>query len=139
MYKSKRTDMPFLADIVFVFHLFVVIFILLGESSTVPGILMLHAMSCFTLVIHWYFNSNICALSIIESSLRGVDMIETISHRFISPIYDISETNWIWFCYILTMTLGSISIYKLYRSKDVKTVFDNFNWTIDSVRPLFTF
>ena len=58
-----------------------------------------------------------CSLSMFEAKLRGLDYTNSFSHQFIAPIYDISNTQWSTLCYIITITLMTISIYYLYNSK----------------------
>lgn len=106
----------FLADIIWVFHLFVVLFVLLAPFSNTPYILLLHFVFCISLLVHWMANSNSCSLSLLESQLRGVPYTKSFSHQFIAPMYDISKTSWSRFVYIITCLVMSVSFYKLYHS-----------------------
>ena len=107
----------FLADVIWWFHLVVVLFVLLAPLSNTPYILLLHFVFCISLLVHWGANSNSCSLSIIESQLRGVPYTKSFSHQFIAPVYDISKTSWSKFVHVITLIVMSVSFYKLYHSK----------------------
>lgn len=111
----------FLANCISFFHVLIILFVLLAPFSNIPYILFLHIMFCITLVIHWYLNSNVCALSILESKFRGLDShADGFIHKFVAPMYDVSETNWSNFCWMVTLVLMSVSSYKLYHSEKLK-------------------
>ncbi len=102
-----------LADIIYVFHIFIILFVILAPFSNYSPILLLHVTGCISLLIHWYANNNMCSLTLIESKLRGIEEYESFSHKFIAPIYDISKTSWSKICYVITLTVFTISLYKL--------------------------
>lgn len=118
---SQQND--FLANIIWLFHLFVVIFILLAPFTNIPALLILHVSFSLSLLVHWFGNNNVCSLSYMESKLRGLDHTESFTHQFIAPLYDISKTDWSKYCYVITIILMSISIYYLYNSPRVAEVF----------------
>jgi len=105
-----------LANLVYIFHLIIILFVLLAPFSNIPYLWILHVAFCVSLIVHWLGNSNVCSLSMIESQLRGLDYTESFTHQFISPVYDISKSTWSRICYMLTIGLTSISLYKLYNS-----------------------
>jgi len=110
----------FLADTIYTFHIFIVLFILIAPFSNIPAILILHIVFGIGLIIHWLVNSNNCILTILESQLRGISQDNTFSHQFISPIYDISETEWSTFCYVITIFLIIVSLYRLQNLQEFK-------------------
>lgn len=110
----------FLANIVFVFHCIVIIFVLLAPFTQIPAILILHITFSLCLIFHWKINSNTCSLTILEAKLRGLNRSDTFSHQFIAPLYDISETNWNSLVHIVTYTTMIISIYHLFNNKKVR-------------------
>jgi hypothetical protein len=116
-----------LADIIFVFHVLIVLFMLLAPFSGIPALLILHIVFGISLVAHWATNNNICSLTVLEGQLRGVHHTEGFLHKFIGPIYDICETDWSRFCYILTILLMLASVYNLYHSKDLADSLDCYN------------
>jgi len=114
-----------LADLIFIFHCIVVIFIVFAPFLNIPSLLILHITSCVCLFVHWYTNSNICSLSIFEAHLRGLEYREdTFTHKFVAPIYDISLSEWSNIIWIITFILMCISIYKLYHNQKIKSAFE---------------
>jgi hypothetical protein len=113
---SKNTSIM-LANLIWAFHTLVILFILLGPFLNSPALWVLHITFSISLLVHWYGNNNMCSLSMFEAKLRGLDYTDSFSHQFIAPMYDISQTQWSTLCYIITITLMSISIYYLYNSQ----------------------
>lgn len=123
----------FLANMIHLFHVVVIVFVLLAPFSNIPAFLILHVTFSFSLIVHWYNNNNECSLTYMESKLRGLDRTESFTHKFISPLYDISKTEWSKLCYIITIVLMSVSIYYLYHSDKVSKAWQCFNDT--SINP----
>jgi serine/threonine protein kinase len=121
------------------FHIFIVIVVLLLPFSNIPSLLLLHFVFSFSLITHWYFNNNICSLSLMESKLRGIKYTTSFTHQFIAPIYNISTTQWSNICYIIVILLMSISLYKLIKSKVFEKCINCFKQTrnIKCFLPLF--
>lgn len=123
----------FLANMIHLFHVVVIVFVLLAPFSNIPAFLILHVTFSFSLIVHWYNNNNECSLTYMEAKLRGLDRTESFTHKFISPLYDISKTEWSKLCYIITIVLMSVSIYYLYHSDKVSKAWQCFNDT--SINP----
>ena len=104
-----------IAFCVYIFHSIVVAFIVLGWSSGDPMVVLLHFTSCFTLLLHWYMNNDICSLSMMESAIRGINYKKGFVARFISPIYNISNTQAEKLCWFITVIGLCVSGYKLYK------------------------
>ena len=140
---SKKTNV-FLADIIFIFHCLIVLFVLFAPFTKIPAILILHIVFVISLIIHWKLNSNVCSLSVMESQLRGLDRTETFTHSFIAPIYDISSSEWANICYYITYFVLGLSIYFLNVSPKFIYVRECLNNTITwedtfkCIEPLFT-
>lgn len=94
-------------------------------------------------------NENICALSMFESYVRGVDRHTTFTHSLIAPIYDISSSDWSNMVTILTIILMYISFYKIITSKQLalsielckqvsKTSDNKFIEYLNCFKPLFS-
>lgn len=113
-----------LANVIFIFHCVVILFVLFAPFTYNPALLILHIAFCLCLLIHWVNNSNACSLTLLESHLRGLNHTDTFSHKFISPIYDISATNWNTICYILTIFVMLLSIYFLIKSDKFKHAYN---------------
>lgn len=116
----------FLANLIWLFHVFIVLFVLLAPFTDIPCILILHITFCISLITHWYGNSNMCSLSVLESNLRGLPYTESFSHKFISGIYDVSKTSWSKFCYFITIFVLLLSVYKLSNSKKFSLAYNKY-------------
>lgn len=142
-----QTKSVLLANLIFIFHCLVVLFVLFAPFTNIPALFILHITFCFSLIVHWYSNSNVCSLSIMESYLRGDCRENTFTHQFIAPIYEISESEWNYIVWIATIILLFISIYKLYHSEKLKIALECFRETqsegsrfthfINCFKPLF--
>ena len=108
---------PILANIIHGFHLLIILFILIIPFTNIISLLVVHVAFSLCLLVHWHMNENICALSVLESYLRGVDRNTTFTHSFIAPVYDISSSDWSDVCTILTIVLMYISFYKIMTSE----------------------
>lgn len=117
----------FLANAINIFHIIVILFILIIPFSKVPMLLLLHIVFSLSLLVHWYNNNNQCSLTLIESNLRGLDVTESFTYKFIAPLYDISNTEWSKICYSFTIVLMIFSIYRLYNSKRLQDAFQCFS------------
>ena len=120
--------MNFLANIIYIFHLLVILFVLFAPFSDKPALYLLHVVFCASLLIHWYFNTDECSLTRIEAQLRNLDNVsEGFTYKFISPMYNISQTEWSKLCSIIVISLMSISIFKLYQSNVFSRSLECFN------------
>lgn len=110
-----------LADLIFIFHCIIILFVLFAPFTNIPAILILHIVFAVSLMVHWHANSNVCSLSIMEAHLRGLNSREdTFTHQFIAPVYDISATEWSNIVWYITVFVMGISIYKLYNTEKFK-------------------
>lgn len=107
----------FLANVIWLFHVGVVLFVMLAPFFNVPSALVLHVTFCITLLVHWNANSNVCSLSVLESKLRGIDYTQSFTHQFIGPVYDVSSTDWSNIVWTATVVLMCVSAYRLYHSE----------------------
>ena len=114
---KSEEDKIFLANLIRIFHLFIILFILIAPFTNLTALLILHITFSISLLVHWVCNSNECSLTLLESQLRGLPKNESFSYKFISPMYDISNSDWSRFCYVITIFLMCISIYNLYYSE----------------------
>lgn len=126
--ESTKSDVNiFLANVINVFHIIVILFVLLIPFSDVPMLLLLHIVFSLSLLVHWYNNNNQCSLTLLESQLRGLDVTESFTYKFIAPLYDVSKTEWSKICYSVTIVLMIVSIYRLYNSKRSQDAFRCFS------------
>lgn len=111
-----NTTDAILADIVWLFHVLVVLFVIFAPFTFTPSLLVLHIAFSASLLVHWWGNSNVCSLSVIESKLRGLPYTKSFTHRFVGPMYEISSSEWSSVCYAVTISLMLFSMYVLYKS-----------------------
>lgn len=121
-----------LANCIWAFHIIVVLFVLLAPFSDIPILLILHITFSFNLLIHWFNNSNVCSLSLMESKLRGIPYTNSFTHQFVGPMFDISETSWSRLCYIVTISLLFVSFYNLYHSPRLQKFKECYKHTIET-------
>jgi hypothetical protein len=125
--ECKDSGTILLANCISIFHTLVILFVLFAPFTNTPAILLLHITFAICLLVHWWANNNICALSYMESKLRGTDYTESFTHKCIAPVYDISKTEWSKICQIITIILLFISMYKLYNSKKSSEILECYN------------
>ena len=131
-----------LANLIYVFHICVILFVLFAPFTNIPALLILHITFSFSLMVHWAANSNACSLTLIESYFRNTDVTDTFTHSFISPIYDISSTEWNNIVWIITIIVMCISLYKLINNQIFNEVLlklrsSNFQNFFTVIQPLF--
>lgn len=120
-----------LANVIYVFHVCIILFMLIVPFTNIIAFLVLHVTFGICLLIHWKFNSNVCALSIMESHFRGIDRVDTLTHKLISPVYEIPEGFWCHICTILTIILIYVSFTKILKS-------DKFKQTIIECKQIYS-
>lgn len=114
-----------LANLIWIIHICFIIWFVVTPFFNSPEMLVLHVMTGLTLFVHWFFNSDDCCLSLLESKIRGVEKSESFFHSLVSPIYkfesDASLRKFVWLASIL---LWSISVGKIIRNPGmIKDVF----------------
>jgi hypothetical protein len=148
---SVSTTNLLLADTIFIFHCIVILFVLFAPFTNIPALLILHITFTICLFVHWYANSNVCSLSIIEANLRGLNSREdTFTHQFVAPMYEISATEWSNIVWLITFIVMCIAIYKLYHtdkfqhawkcykeSETPDTMYDSIVLFAECMKPLF--
>ena len=120
-----------LANIIYFFHILIILFVIIIPFINIPLILLLHIVFCLCLFVHWYQNSDICCLTLFEAHMRGINKMDTIVQQFIGPIYNISELKLNKIIWIITIILLLVSIYNLYYSKNIREIISYYN-NIDS-------
>ncbi len=103
-------------------HIIFVCFVILVPFMNSNYLLMLHTILVPFVMLHWLFNNNMCALTLMEQALREkitgekFDRKKCISARIIEPIYDFKNNHEerAKLIYGLTTILWFISIGKLY-------------------------
>jgi len=76
--------------------------------------LKMHAIVCPFLMLHWATNSDGCALTVLESRLRGVSPTRSFVHSVVAPVYVIDDATVKRTVWLATLGLWSVSLWKLY-------------------------
>ena len=77
----------FLANIIMIFHILVIIFILLAPFSNNSSFLILHIIFAISLLTHWYNNNDLCSLTIENNSIYNIN--RTSDNNF--SLYSITD------------------------------------------------
>ena len=90
-------------------HVCFIAFVLLAPFCPFELLLTYHLMIIPFLWFHWIINDNTCALTMIESKLRGVEPSTTFVGSVVNPIYEPKTYQY----YIITAILFAITVYRL--------------------------
>lgn len=82
-------------------------------------LLVLHITLVFSLITHWGFNNDACFLTLVESTVRGIEVRESFVHSVVSPIYKIHDSSVRKFVTNITPLLGLVSMYRLYNKRNI--------------------
>jgi hypothetical protein len=80
-------------------HALLIIFLVLSPFSRANYILFLHAIVIPFIVLHWIFNNNTCALTVMEHYIaekltgKKVDKNSGFMAHLINPVYDFAGNN----------------------------------------------
>ena len=105
------------ANIIFVIHLLVVLFVIFAPFFAKGPLLILTAVFLPTLLIHWSANDSSCCLTLAESWLRGCEKDQTFLEKIMGPIYILPPEHKSW-VFWLTVALWILTIWRLYKNKD---------------------
>ena len=81
-------------------------------------LLVMYICTSVTLLIHWAANDDTCALTYIESYIRGVPLHNSFMYDLVSPVYKISDETLRKTVTYGTVALTLFSLYRLYVNKD---------------------
>ena len=76
-----------LASFISAVHFLIILFILIAPFTSNEFLLMLHAISAPGLLVHWALNQDVCALTLLESYVRGVATSETFVDQLVGSFY----------------------------------------------------
>jgi len=101
----------FLLKFITLIHLLLVLFILIVPFLGINYFLLLHTIIVPFIVMHWVFNDNTCALTLLEKQLKKtvygeVDEDECFTCRLINPVYDFKKDYQTFSLIIYTTTIS---------------------------------
>jgi hypothetical protein len=111
---SHATVNVVLANAIFVLHLVLVAFVLLGPWVRDKLVLLLYMMTIPFLQLHWISNNDTCALTVAECKLRGVEPGRSFFHRLVSPVYNLHQKYEDIFLWALTYVLWMVAVHRYF-------------------------
>ncbi len=101
-------------------HIALTVFVLVVPFVTGNVMLLaLHTVTCTSLLLHWYTNSDICSMSILEAMLRGVPYTETWIHGIVRSVYSGPSGEYSKGVWAVTICLGAVSALKILKSDKI--------------------
>lgn len=114
----------FLANVIWVLHIILVLWIVITPFTNNEPMLVLHVMVIPFLAMHWITGNDTCALTLMERYLRGCDSKDSFFHNLVSPVYKIDDKVIGNIAWVAALALWSVSLSKvLKRPAMVKDVF----------------
>lgn len=102
--------------IVRILHLGFILWMLYAPFSGIDEFLLLHAVVCPFLMLHWLTSSTGCALTLMEKRLRGIDHDdESFIHSIVAPVYVIDDASLRPLVWSSTLVLWMITLSRLKR------------------------
>lgn len=99
------------ADLVKVLHTAFVFLNVVAPFSTSQDLLRYHVVIMPFLYLHWITNDDTCALTLLETRLRGVPNHQSFFHSLVSPVYKFRASNVVWF---LSLVLWIVSMVRFF-------------------------
>lgn len=85
--------------------------------------IVLHAIICPFLMLHWLTSTSGCALTLLEKRLRGLkEDSQSFIHRIVAPIYVIDDASLKTVVFGATMGLWAVSLSKLSRRRVMRAL-----------------
>ena len=101
-------------------HIFLIVF-MVGVPLTKNvdwSLLVLHLSTSILLLLHWAVNEDKCAMTYLESYIRGIPVSNSFMYQLVSSVYNINDEKLKKIVTFSTIILGGISAYRLYKSWD---------------------
>lgn len=103
------------ADLVWLLHCCLVCFMVWAPLRGPATALLLAEAGYCLLFLHWLTNRDVCALTLLEQHLRGVEKAESFVHSVVGPVYGITATDvgrLVWAVSLLLFGVGLVRLYK---------------------------
>lgn len=114
-----------LATLIKYIHIGFILFVLLVPFIGNEFLLNYHFITIPFLLMHWLTNNDTCALSLMESKLRGMDETQTFMGRLVKPVYNIQSRDFYIACVILFM-ITTYRLYYQYQFRELKFIIATF-------------
>ena len=114
--------MNLLADIIYIVHIIVVLLILSPFVTNDIEILKLSFISISYVIFKWTIKNDMCALTLLEHKVRGIEVEHGFVYQLLSPIMNVEESVFYKNAYYLTLLSLIFSIYKLFYVYKIKLI-----------------
>ena len=105
----------FAATVIRAIHIVFIAWVVYAPFSGNDQFLLMHAVICPFLMLHWMTSSAGCALTLLEKRLRGLeDDGESFVHKIVAPIYVIDDATLKLVVFGATMGLWIVTLSKLW-------------------------
>lgn len=108
-------------------HFALLVFVILAPFLNEPTLLLLHSLVCPSIVLHWAMNSDVCALTMIEAHLRGVQQCETFLDKLVGAVYRLPQgaTDGKYLSWAL-LALTAVSVYRCFKLGLYKKLWEHY-------------
>jgi hypothetical protein len=102
-----------LADVISFIHAWILSFVCIVPFIGEMMFVLLNLVFMFGIMVHWYFNSNVCALTLLEKAIRGVaDDGQTFFGQIFGKVYTVSNDSPLyWYGIIFLVIVSMIKIF----------------------------
>lgn len=94
-------------------HVAFVAFMALAPFSGDRVVLVLHLVTTPFLWVHWLLNDDTCALTLLESRLRGVPAEASFVHSLVGPVYKLRDGDVRVACWVASVALWAVTLRKV--------------------------
>ncbi len=102
----------FVANIIYVVHLVVLLFVVLAPFSSNQKVLTIEMALLFTILLHWITNNKVCCLTEFEKILRGEsDDDNTFFGKIMGPVYTFGKDSIV--PQVILFVLMMVTLYKV--------------------------
>jgi len=112
-------------NIITIFHILFVAFIVITPFTKHTQMLLLHFIIVPFVMLHWYTNNNTCVLTLMERKIKEKNNIkfdpnDCFTCKIIHPIYDFKKNykQRSMFIYLITIILWLLTVRALYKKYD---------------------
>lgn len=120
--------------IIILCHILIVLFVILSPFTNSNYILFMHSIIIPFIMLHWYFNNDMCALTLLEKKIRekmnGKENAsdDCFTCKIIDPVYNFKNNNEgkTKFIYSGMIILWFISLFKIFKKYKTGKI-HNFN------------
>jgi hypothetical protein len=111
--------MDLLADVIFLIHILIFVFLLIAPFSTNHRILLVELVFILGIIVHWWFGNSECCLTVLEKHIRNEPGdTKTIFGRIFGTVYTFGNDKLI--TQLGLLTLFMITLYRIKITSAIK-------------------